>query len=187
MKRKKLIITATVFIVLIAAYIKFFAYLPIEGTVVDAETKQPIEGAAVLVEWSITPMAWLGMPTTTSYRVIETMSDKNGKFKINAYVLNPIVNKPHLAIYKAGYVCWSNELIFPDKRERTEFKWQSGNYYMLEKFKEQYSYDEHYDFVNGAARPYSESEKKHLFLKMYDDGERAKVIKERDMKMRGYK
>lgn len=145
-KKKYIVIAFAILILILVAYASRI-YLPIEGTVIDAETKQPIEGAVVLAEWTITPMAWLGLPTTYSYRVIETISDKNGRFMINAYVLNPIVNKPDLTIYKAGYVCWNNRLIFPKKQSRYEFRWTSKQTYALERFKSEYSHDSHVNFI----------------------------------------
>ncbi|TAL26586.1 MAG: hypothetical protein EPN94_02985 [Nitrospirae bacterium] len=149
MKRKLILLIFVILILVLAVYVSRI-YFPIDGTIVDAETKLPIEGAVVLVEWSITPMAWLGMPTTTSYRVIETMSDKSGKFKIKAYVLNPIVNKPDLTIYKAGYVAWSSQIIFPNRRNRTDFKWRDHYAFSLERFKPEYSYEKHTSFIHRA-------------------------------------
>ena len=146
-KKKLLFVTLGILALILIIYVKWFTYFPIDGTIVDAETKQPIEGAVVLVEWTITPMAWLGMPTTTSYRVIETMSDKSGKFKIKGYVLNPIVNKPNLTIYKAGYVCWNNRYIFPAYKDRQDFKWTNSRKYSMEKFMKDYSYADHVSFI----------------------------------------
>lgn len=152
MKKKKILtVVAVLIVVSLGVYFKSCTYIPIAGTVVDAETKQPIEGAVVLAEWTITPMAWIGLPTTYSYKVIETASDKNGKFTIAGYILNPIVNKPRLTIYKAGYVCWNNEYIFPGKQHRYGFRWANNITYELEKFKKSYSYAEHVSFVGSDA------------------------------------
>ena len=149
-KKNLLFVILGILVLILAVYFKWFTYFPIEGTVIDAETNQPVEGAVVLVEWSITPTAWIGLPTTYSYKVIETVSDKSGKFKIKDYVLNPIVEKPDLAIYKAGYVCWSDRYIFPDNKERKDFKWSDHYTFNLERFKPEYSYEKHTSFIHRA-------------------------------------
>ncbi len=160
MKRKLIIlIFAMVILILVVVVYTSRIYFPIEGTVVDAETKQPIEGAVVLAEWTITTMGWLGMPTTYPYKVIETVSDKTGKFRINTYVLNPIVNKPDLTIYKAGYVCWNNKIIFPDKQRRNGFRWINKQTYELERFKSEYSHDSHVNFISILALSLSRDSK----------------------------
>lgn len=154
-KKKVLIVIAILIVVSLGVYFKSCIYLPIEGTVVDAETKQPIEGAVVIVEWTITPTAWLGLPTTYFYKVIETVSEKNGKFMINGYVLNPVVNKPHLTIYKREYIGWNNQYIFPGYKHRTDFKWESNKVFELEPFSNGLSHNEHESFLHGLANaPY---------------------------------
>lgn len=117
----------------------------ITGTVVDAETGKPIEGAVVLAEWTKTK--GLGLTSTESYKVVEVVTDKDGKFAVSG-VSTPFVNPPHLTIYKKGYVAWNNEFIFPDYKKRTDFKWQSGHVFRLEQFKENiYSHKEHVMFI----------------------------------------
>ncbi len=68
---------------LIAVIIMLFAtsgcYLPTTGTVVDAESGAPIEGAVLLVEWTKTNVGGGADPYTTSYKVAEAVSDKDGK------------------------------------------------------------------------------------------------------------
>ena len=56
-------------------------YAEMTGTVVDAETGAPIEGAVVLVEWTVTKGV-PGMTVTETYKVIEKITDKEGKVKI---------------------------------------------------------------------------------------------------------
>ena len=118
----------------------------ISGTVVDAETGKPIEGAVVLVEWTRTSGKWIGLRATSSYKAIETTTDETGKFTVPD-VLNPLVDPPHLTIYKKTYVGWNSQFIFPDYKKRMDFKWGKGNLFKLEKFSESYSYDKHVDFI----------------------------------------
>jgi len=120
----------------------------ITGTVVDAETGEPIEGAVVLVEWIITK-GLPGMSYGETYEVKEALTNKEGKVNISD-VLSPFVRSPRVTIYKKGYVAWNSEFIFPDYRKRTDFKRQSGYLFRLEKFKSEYTYVAHTGFIDGA-------------------------------------
>lgn len=122
-------------------------YATITGTVFDAETGEPIEGAVVLVEWTRTK--GLGLTYTESYKVIETVSDKEGKVMISG-TFNPLVNPPEVTVYKKGYVAWNNKFIFPEYNKREDFKWQNNYVVRLEHFKPEYSYDEHVSFIHGS-------------------------------------
>ena len=123
-------------------------YPSISGTVVDAETGKAIEGAVVMAEWTKTK-GIPGMPYTKSYKVSEAVTDKEGKFRVSG-VYNPFVNPPDVTVYKIGYVAWNNHDIFPDYEKRKDFKWRSGYIFKLERFKEEYSYDKHVDFIRGC-------------------------------------
>lgn len=119
-------------------------YADMTGTVVDAETGKPIEGAVVLAEWTKTK--GIGLTSTESYKVVEVVTDKDGKFSVSG--VSAFFVTPHLTIYKKGYVAWNNEFIFPDYKKRTDFKWQSGHVFRLEQFKENvYSHKEHVMFI----------------------------------------
>jgi hypothetical protein len=116
----------------------------ISGTVIDAETGKPIEGAVVLVEWTKTK--GLGNTYTESYKVVEAVTDKEGKFSIPG--VSAYFTTPHLTIYKKGYVAWNNEFIFPDYKKRTDFKWQKGYVFRIGVFNEKkYSHKEHILFI----------------------------------------
>jgi hypothetical protein len=125
-------------------------YAEMTGTVVDAETGAPIEGAVVLVEWTVTK-GMPGMPVTETYKVTEVVSDKEGRVNISG-VFNPSVNPPHVTVYKAGYVAWNDEFIFPDYKKRKDFKWQSDYLFKLEKFRPEYTHDAHVFFIHTAIR-----------------------------------
>ncbi len=117
------------------------------GTVIDAETRKPVEGAVVLVEWTKTK--GFGLTHTESYKVVEVLTDKDGKLKVSG-VMDPFVNLPDVTVYKKGYVCWNSSIIFPDYRNRTDFKWGSNFIFKLEHFKPEYSYDKHVDFIRSC-------------------------------------
>lgn len=121
-------------------------YGEITGRVVDAEKGRPIEGAVVLVQWTVTK----GMPAMTYHqldKIIEVETDKVGKFTISG-AYNPLVDPPDIVVYKAGFVAWRNDFIFPGWKKRSDFQYQSGVVIKLEKFREGYSYEEHDSFMN---------------------------------------
>jgi len=152
-------------------------YFGITGRVIDAETQQPIEGAVVLVEWTKTKGV-PGMAHTESAKVIEVVSDKDGKITISGD-FDPMVNSPSVTVYKKGYVAWNNEYIFPDYKKRTDFKWGDGYVFRLERFKNSYSYINHDSFVDGAAHVGLSPDKKQIFLKNYNESAGIDAAKER--------
>ena len=122
----------------------------ITGTVVDAETGKPIEGAVVLVEWTITK-GMPGMSHTESYKIIEGLTDKTGEIKI-LEIHNPLTNQPYITIYKKGYVTWNSEYIFPNYKKRTDFQRKEINVFKLEKFALEYKYQSHVSFIHHVIR-----------------------------------
>lgn len=121
----------------------------ITGTVVDAETGEPVEGAVILVEWTVTK-GLPGMSYKETSDTVEVLTDKNGKFS-STTILNPMVNQPaHLVIYKKGYVTWNNRYIFP-KWNRREYEFKNGATIHLERFKGEYSHYDHISFIGSAA------------------------------------
>ncbi len=150
-------------------------YFPMSGRVIDAETHQPIEGAVVLVEWTKTH--GFGEYWTESYKVFETLSDKEGKVNLPG-CYSPFVNAPDVTVYKKGYVAWNNKLIFPHYKRRATPVWGSAMTFNLERFLTRYTYIDHRLFVSGAAHLGMADEKKKLFETYYDEGESSKVQEE---------
>jgi hypothetical protein len=143
------------------ALLAYGCQMGMTGIVVDAETGKPVEGAVVLVEWTKTH--GLGLKSTSSYKVVETLTDKDGRFSVTG-VLNPFVNEPNLTVYKKGYIAWNSRIIFPDYRNRQGFEWKDGFVFELERFDEKSSsYDKLSSFISSAARLSSASEKKRTF------------------------
>ena len=123
-------------------------YATITGTVVDSETGESIEGAVVLVEWTKTH--GFGLTYTESYKVIEAVTDKEGKVIVSG-VFNPTVNPPHVTVYKKGYVAWNNEFIFPNYEKRKDFKWTNDLTIQMVRFDEnKYTYNDHVMFIHGS-------------------------------------
>lgn len=136
-------------LIIIAIAIQFLltgCYAEMTGKVVDAETGNPIEGAVILVEWTITKGV-PGMTHTESYKVIEVVTDKEGMASFSGNIINPFVNRPHVTVYKKGYVAWNNQYIFPNYEKRTDFEWKNGYVFRLERFKSGYTHDAHVSFL----------------------------------------
>jgi len=91
-----------------------------KGKVIDAETKQPIEGAVVVASW-IEERATPAGSTSRLKDVKETLTDMNGEWviegprgrdmgNITAYFTlltgTYIVNPPEFLVFKPGYCSW---------------------------------------------------------------------------------
>src|SRR3989304_86240 len=142
--------TILLFSLFVITLLNSSCYGEITGTVVDAETGKPIEGAVVLVEWTIIK-GLPGMNYTESYKVVEVVTDKDGSFTVSG-VSNPLVNRPpHLVVYKKGYIAWNNQYIFPTWKQRKDFNIRSGMEIRLEQFKEGFSHYDHFSFISSGA------------------------------------
>ncbi len=157
----------------------------ITGVVVDAETGQPIEGAVILVEWT-QAKGLPGMSYTESYKVVEVVTDKEGKASIEG-VSNPMVSAPRVTVYKKGYVAWNNEFIFPDWKKRTDFKWENNYVFKLEKFKPEYSFVKHTSFLSSAILVGASEKKQQMFNairweQLKASEERSEIQKKKEIK-----
>jgi hypothetical protein len=75
----------------------------VRGRVVDAETRQPIQGAAVAIRWYTKQSA---EPATI--KAVQSVTNDRGDFTIPKYP-----DEQHiLGVYKNGYICWSSQDIF---------------------------------------------------------------------------
>lgn len=111
---KKLTISLTIILI----FLSTFAYgATFKGKVIDADTKEPIEGAVVVASWSEERATPTG-PTSRLNDVKETLTDKNGEWQIKGpkggevgnikaifsfltgmYFTNP----PEFIVFKPGY------------------------------------------------------------------------------------
>jgi len=84
---------------------------PFEGKVIDTDTKEPIEGAAVLAVYYGSTMTVAGSNTYAAYAQ-ETLTDVNGEFKIPAksFQSEKVYGRPrgHLVIFKPKYGVFPN-------------------------------------------------------------------------------
>ena len=78
---------------------------PYKGKVVDAETREPLEGVVVLGVWS---KVYPNVAGTTSefYDSVELLTDKKGEIKIpgKGLLLFSFLGEMGVVIYKAGYM-----------------------------------------------------------------------------------
>lgn len=132
----------------------------ISGRVIDAETKEPIEGAVVAINWS--RYKWLSAPGLGANRVkygsTDSVTDSDGNFVIVKYM----VGESFMGIYKPGYICWSNRSVFnPTGKthkemylERDSYAVDAGMVVELQPIdKEGFPIYEHARFVAGLNYP----------------------------------
>lgn len=122
-KRNLLVGAVGSLLLLVAACSPIYADGPYHGKVIDKETKQPIEGAAVLAVWW-KETAMIGHPIESVHDVQETLTDQDGNFTIpgtSTVSLNPFsrIHEPVFTIFKPGYEAIGNRRLKPpDKGER---------------------------------------------------------------------
>lgn len=123
------------------------------GTVVDAETGKPIEGALVVAAWTVTH----GLPGMSYERlaeIVETRTDEEGEFHIFR-AFHPFRSfKPEIAVHKEGYVGWREGHVFTSHKERRDFHYGWGVRIELERFKGPYSKQQYEEFLTGGLDPH---------------------------------
>ena len=125
----------------------------------DAETNQPIDGAAVAIRWFDDQSA-TQFDTAQTFAAAQDLSDKNGAFSIPGY---PDKNYA-MGVYKEGYICWSNRNAFArDENEKTNphlpLPVENGMQIRLNPLKEEHSRDEHAAFTVLVAGEVTQSKK----------------------------
>jgi hypothetical protein len=162
--------------------------------VVDAETGEPIEGAVAIAIWRKRSFGdrWFEGGSLKVVRVEEAVSDREGKIFIDGFwsILDSLWGKdedtpiswrsPHLTIYKFGYICWDQFLLFPGilAGKRNDFnkenriarmaKWPKGfslyNHWEFEGF----SFNENWSFMNSVTMGDIHEANQMLFKKALD-------------------
>lgn len=99
-------VISIIFLVLISAGCSFLVSYesPYKGRVIDAETKQPIEGVVVLGVWYSESPTIAGV-VGKYFDAKETVTDKTGEFELSGQGLRVFSNLSgmHVLIFKAGY------------------------------------------------------------------------------------
>ncbi len=116
MKAIRLSIAITILLVSSSCAI-YHHYGPYYGKLVDAETKQPVEGAVILADYYTWLHASPGGPAVYFLDAQEVVSDKSGEFRIpslNAFAFRPLStfnSYPGFTIFKPRYKCYDGQLI----------------------------------------------------------------------------
>jgi len=121
----------------------------IQGQVVDAATGTPIEKAAVFIYWSKMGAGPPGLASSEKVEIAESLSGVSGFFKVPKY--STLFKDFRMAVYKKGYICWSNEDVFPTYEKRIGFRLKDGVVIKLERFKKEYSKEKHANFTTISA------------------------------------
>ncbi len=147
--RVLMVVVAVVSVLMILDYIFTPSYDPITVRVIDAESKKPIKGAVIMAEWIQTK--GLGLTYHPSYRVIEVKSNSKGETVLQG-IPRGKARLDVVAVYKKGYVLWSNHNVFAGSRMLTNFEWKNNYVFEMARFKPEYSYLKHTRFISSAIR-----------------------------------
>jgi len=97
-----------------------------KGRVIDAETKEPIEGAVVVAVYSKQAIRIAPDSVGITIHVKETLTDKDGNFRIPSYttMIDPLAwSKPvTFIIFKPGYGTFPDWRVSPPKGMETDFE-----------------------------------------------------------------
>ena len=114
-------------LVLMISFVACSPKLMINGRVLDADTHQPIKGAALAIRWiADTPGQERG--NTATFAAYQALSDDKGVFQLPEYPEKKYI----LGVYKHGYICWSSQDIFlidPDAPVTNAYR-KRKNYYL---------------------------------------------------------
>jgi len=119
-----------------------YSYNPIEVHVIDAETKQPLEGVIVVAHWSLVQSTVGGNSPVGTLQVMETISDKDGRIYFSEWGPKSVY-KGHLdrrgaqiELFKPGHETGSlknSDMLWQGKHPRTS-QWH-GETIELKQFK----------------------------------------------------
>ncbi len=137
-----------ILILILAAWV-IAALVPPEWTrrmitcrVVDAETGEPIGGAAVYIYWSKLEGS-IGLSHEATIERFEDVSGEQGYTEIPKYSFG----RYYMVVYKRDYVCWSSDKIFPSWTRRDSFNLKNGVTISMERFRPEYSRKDHVRFI----------------------------------------
>lgn len=118
MRYIKTILLLTIFALSSSGCALYHHYGPYYGTVVDAETKQPLEGAVVLAVYLTEQYITPGGAVQYFLDAQEAVTDKNGEFRIpslNAFAFRAMSifdPYPGFKIFKPRYKCYEDSAKF---------------------------------------------------------------------------
>ena len=158
-KRVLRLTSISLFILLAACAPKQVIY----GRVVDAETDQPIKGAAVAIRWFENQADKTAGPVNT-FDVAQDLSSKDGSFNIPDHPDKHLV----MGVYKEGYICWSSRSSFSNGKNQATITKQNpriedGIEVRLEPLREGDSQDQHAGFTVLVAEEVTASKKSPFY------------------------
>ncbi|MGD9351126.1 MAG: hypothetical protein PVF71_15790, partial [Desulfobacterales bacterium] len=135
----------------------------INGRVVDAETQNAIEGAAVAIRWYENYDSKDSAKTRT-IDVNQGLSDAEGKFEFPLHEDKNYV----MGVYKDGYICWSSRSRFSNGNAsatvpKTDIRVQNDMVVRLERLKDGHSEDQHASFTVLVAEEVTASKKSPFY------------------------
>ena len=117
----------------------------IKGTVLDKETRKPIEGVVVVGHWGLQTNQIMSSSYSGPLVVKETITDKDGKFTIPASVATDIHKRghfnaekyPEIAFFKSGYdfTVYRHSAIEPMSGNPVTYNTVTGDDYLMSKWR----------------------------------------------------
>jgi hypothetical protein len=135
----------------------------INGRVMDAETDQPIKGAAVAIRW-FENQSDNNSGAVDTFDAAQDLSNKDGSFNIPDHPDKNLV----MAVYKEGYITWSSRSSFSNGKKKAAITRQNpriedGMEVRLEPLKEGDSQDQHAGFTVLVAEEVTTSKKSPFY------------------------
>ncbi|ROZ76072.1 carboxypeptidase-like regulatory domain-containing protein [Ramlibacter sp. WS9] len=141
----------------------------IEGWLVDEDTGKPIEGANVTANWTVEEGNLAGTNTGGQIQILETVTDKNGRFFFPAWGPKPLPPKkngwwvdqyigyedPRMVFFKSGYklVSASNYAVSERNTARTRrSEWNGKTIKMKNLADQKKEYEESLSAARSALR-----------------------------------
>jgi len=122
----------------------------LQARVIDAETRQPVDGAVVVGVW--TKVQGIGSYFHSFVGVRETSTDANGRFQLERLESSGLDGEGEgqaITVYKSGYVAWSNIYVAPALELRQDQRIPSQ--ILLEKLPPTYSHRQHLRLIDQAT------------------------------------
>ena len=148
------------FLFLILSFLLGGCATPTTFRVLDAKTKQPIEGAVALAEWTAVG-GFPGLSHTDTVKVAEDVSDSEGKLTIPGAIGLTALRTPHIKVYNPGYVGWDSRSIYlgyyennktlAREKRRKDFSMKNQDIFLEPWDDEKHSYISHGSFIRTTA------------------------------------
>lgn len=138
---------------------------PYTGKVIDSQTGEPVEGAAVLFHWiKIVPQLIQARSELIEARLVYT--DKNGGYRIPKFFANlglsGMLESTSVVVYQPGYQAYTVRIWRDDSDSKPDQPFKEGdNIVKLDRVPPDFDHAKHYDKITDALsgmRDYSYSE-----------------------------